>query len=174
MNMDTECAADRAALRRLLAEHHQSAAHWALACCRWQPQEAEDVLHTAYERILSGRARYSGRSTFRTWLFGVIRNCARESLRRLRRLSPMDAQPEPAAPERSNAGTPDRLEARRIRRALSRLSARQRDCLTLVFYCDMTIEQAAAVMQMPVGTARTHYARGKRRLARMLKEYGNG
>jgi len=38
-----------------------------------------------------------------------------------------------------------------------------------VFYQDLTIQEAAEVLAMPVGTARTHYERGKERLRLLLE-----
>lgn len=60
----------------------------------------------------------------------------------------------------------DRLGA--LRAALARLSQRQQEVLHLVFYQNLTVREAADVLAMPVGTARTHYERGKERLRTLL------
>ena len=52
--------------------------------------------------------------------------------------------------------------------ALERLSRRQREVLELVFYQDLSIEEAAQTLAISIGSARTHYARGKRSLAQRL------
>lgn len=145
-----------------------------MTCCRWDRRMAEDVLQTSYLKVLDGRATFAGRSTFRTWLFGVIRRTALEHRRRstLRRLVPLHVltgHAEPRALEVDPATALERRETtRELTAALAGLPRRQRELLHLVFYEDMSISQAAEVLNIAVGTARTHYERGKRRLRELL------
>ena len=53
-------------------------------------------------------------------------------------------------------------------RTVAELATRQRQVLHLVFYQDLTIEEASRVMNISLGTARTHFDRGKRRLRELL------
>ena len=71
-----------------LEKHHSSGFGWALSCCGRDPSEAEDVMQAVYLKILDGRARYRGESSFKTWLFAVIRKTAASERRQnfLRRL----------------------------------------------------------------------------------------
>ena len=61
---------------------------------------------------------------------------------------------------------------RNLLQAVAELSTRQRQLLHLVFYQDLTVEEASRVMNISVGTARTHFDRGKRRLREILIEQG--
>ena len=160
-----------------LARHHRAAFGWALACCRWDPAAAEDVLQTAYLKLLDGRARFAGHSDFKTFLFGVIRRTASETRRRraVRAALTLGMLPEENEARVEQAGTRHIVREERSREliaALSRLSSRQRDVLHLVFYQDLTIAAAANVMGISVGSARVHYERGKAQLRRLLGDNG--
>src|SRR5438034_9070636 len=65
-----------------LEQLHAAAFGWALSCCAWDRPAAEDALQSSYLKILDGRARFAGRSSFRTWVFGVIRRTAQAARRR--------------------------------------------------------------------------------------------
>src|SRR5262245_62333937 len=94
---------DRPEIEAQLLVHHAAGFGWALVCCRWDRAEAEDVLQTSYLKVLEGRARFGGRSSFRTWLLGVIRRTALERRRaralHLERLVAWLARGTPAAAE---------------------------------------------------------------------------
>jgi len=129
----------------------------------------------AYLKILDGRARFGGRSSFRTWLFGVIRRTAAEH-RRGRWLRSMsgprwrDARPSPPPSPETRLGEAESGHA--LRAALRELPARQREVLHLVFYQEMTLDEAARVLGISPGSARTHYHRGKIALQRRLGREG--
>ena len=159
-----------------LARHHRAAFGWALACCRWDPAAAEDVLQTAYLKVVDGRARFAGGAEFRTFLFGVIRRTASEERRRRAVRNALSLSwltqngHEPTVPA-TGLGMVVRDEANRaLIAALMRLSARQREVLHLVFYQDLSIADAASVIGISVGSARVHYERGKAHLRRLLGE----
>jgi RNA polymerase sigma-70 factor (ECF subfamily) len=145
---------------------HAAGFAWAMACCGRQRERAEDVLQTSYLKVLDGRARFEGRSSFKTFLFGVIRRTASEDRRRAAltgRFFGRDGH-EPTAPS-GDALTVERLA---LRTALERLSRRQREVLQLVLSMGMTLQEAAETLAISPGAAAMHYHRGKKRLAELL------
>ena len=150
---------------------HAAAFSWSLRMCNRQTQDAEDILQVVYERIIDGSAVFEARSSLRTWLFGVIARVARDQRRQARGRQAWWARWFGAD---DNEMTREPLEGdelqRRVQSALRRLAPRQREVLELVFYRDFTIEEAAQIIGIGLGSARTHYARGKLALSEMLPE----
>jgi RNA polymerase sigma-70 factor (ECF subfamily) len=170
-------ATRRNGIERKLESFHPSSYGWALVCCRWNRQEAEDVLQTSYLKAIEGRAKFNGHSSTRTWFFAVVRTTALERRRRAAVRSLAIERLRRWITGSDSAPTPERLteidERRdRLRRSMTRLSPRQREMLHLVFYQDLTIEEASHILGISVGSARTHYQRGKTRLRKLLAEDG--
>lgn len=162
---------------KVLEELHPQSHRWALTCCRGDREEARDVLQTVYLDVLAERARFNGHASARTWLFAVIRRTAaglrrRSAVRRVLLGRWARTLPEPDA----SPGPDTRLEAAEriasIREAMAALSARQRQVLELVFHHGLAIEEAARVLGISVGSARTHYERGKKAVLERLTESG--
>ena len=163
-------------IRSQLVLLHSDSFGWALHCSRFERGEAEETLQIAYLKVLEGRARFDGCASFRTWLFGVIRNTARERRRWQAARGALLArwwatETPPVAHEHNPLARIIRDdESRTLVEALAQLPERQRDVLHLVFYQDMSIAEAAGVLGLRLGTARTHYERGKSRLRVLLGE----
>jgi RNA polymerase sigma factor (sigma-70 family) len=155
---------DRAELERELERLHAASFGWALGCCGRNHDEAQEVLQTVYVKVLDGKARFGGRSSLKTWLFAVIRHTAlaHRRTRWIRSLALLRMPPpDPVVQQHSD-------DTKRLVAALRRLARRQREVLELVFYHDMTIEEAGQALQISVGSARVHYTRGKKRLEALL------
>ena len=137
----------RAQLEMLYAESFS----WAMVCCADDLSQAEDVLHMTYLKILDDRARFDGRSSFKTWLLGVIRYTAREQRRRRwlrwRRQTALEEAGAATAVEPAPDDTAQRSERlAQVRAACARLAERQREVLMLVFDHELSLDDAAAVM----------------------------
>ncbi len=164
-------------MERALADQlealHSDAFGWALHCCAGDHARAEDVLQNAYLKLAQERAKHDGRSSFKTWWFGVIRLTAHEEFRRLRyrdslvgKLLAFFIEEHHPAPSRQVEKDERNAE---LLRCLAQLPARQAEVLHLVFYQDLTIQEAANVMRVGLGSARQHYERGKARLRTLLQ-----
>jgi RNA polymerase sigma-70 factor (ECF subfamily) len=163
----------RAELEQQLEELHPLSFTWALGVCGRDADDAQEVLQETYLKIFEGKARFDGRSTLKTWLFAVIRRtaAARRRVRWLRDLRFISRDVSDVADGHDSAERrviySERTSA--LLRALDHLARRQREVIELVFYHDMTIEEAAGVVGVSVGTARVHYHRAKQRLLAELK-----
>jgi RNA polymerase sigma-70 factor (ECF subfamily) len=166
---------DDDALRAELERLHPESYGWALGCCGHDPAQAEEILQMAYLKILDGRARYRGEASFKTWLLALIRKTAADEWRRKNRRdahvraweleNDFDVVEAPIGDARERAEIQSALLT-----ALATLTARQQEVLQLVFYHDLSLSEAAAVMGIAIGSVRTHYERGKERLRECLKQ----
>lgn len=172
---------DQQGLRRQLETHHRESVGWTLCCCGRDRLRADEVLQRTYLKILEGKARFDDRGVFKTWLFSVIRNTARDERRRevLRRIGLLRYEVKVRATYAENGGQDaagEALDRERLREvfvaALGRLPGRQREALQLVFYHDLSLSEAAKVMGVSLGSARTHYERGKQALRLSLDKDG--
>lgn len=149
-----------------LEQLHPASYAWSLSCCRRDRDEAEEVLQDVYVKILEGKARFDGRSSLKTWLFAVIR---RTAAARARRRMVRDLLLAKWARQEVEVAPIEYSEtAEVLLTALKKLARRQREVLELVFYHDMTIEDAATALNVSLGTARVHYERGKKQLLAQL------
>lgn len=155
---------------KVLKKHHKDAFRWSLTLCNGDYPLAEDVLQDVYLKILEKKAVFKGKAVFKTWLFTVIRNTVKNKFRHRSHTieSTIDERFEITFEEEK-----DTTDSNQIGGLLKQLSLMQRSVLQLVFYESYTIEEAAEILEVSVGTARTHYKRGKMRLKQMMENLTN-
>jgi len=153
-------AGDAAALRTLY-ERHAGALFGYLYRLAGDRMTAEEILQDTMLAVWRSAAYFEGRSKVTTWLFGVARRQAHNRLRGR-------PGPEPAAAfEAVDPGAgPDELAIAAaggtpVAMAVDRLPAHHRDVIALVFVAGLPLADAAAVLEIPVGTvkSRLHHAR---------------
>jgi RNA polymerase sigma factor (sigma-70 family) len=154
---------------------HASSFGWALLCAGRNNEDARDILQQAYVKVYAGKATFEGRSSLRTWFFGIIRLTALEH-RRFRllrfRKAPLLTQDEADEAPSPSESVADRQMARAVAEVLLSLPERQRQVLHLVFYEGLSLREAAGVMDVALGSASQHYERAKLRMKQLLTEKG--
>jgi RNA polymerase sigma-70 factor (ECF subfamily) len=128
---------------------------------------ADDLAAAVFVEAFAGYASFDERrGSIRPWLFGIANNLVRRHRRteerRLRAFARHGVDPV------TDAGDLDRVEASgdgpRLARALARLAARDREVLLLHAWADMTYEEIAQALDIPVGTVRSRLARARERM----------
>ncbi len=155
--------------RSALEAMHGQVFGWALSRCNYEQMVAEDLVQQAYVELLTGRARFDGESSLKTFVFSVVHNLARNRFRRIAsrlRLTQQAArEDDPGVVQAVEPG-----EDLGVWKAVQTLPQRQRDIVELVFCRDMTIEEASRVMGVTTGTGRVHYDRAKKALKEKLRD----
>ncbi len=160
--------------RKALEAIHIQLYGWALTRCGFDRSAAEDLMQEAYVAVLSGAARFDNKSSLKTFLFGVVQNLARSRFRQIAsRMRLITTYTAGADDQGQDEARMDDRASCQVWKAVEALPARQRDVTELVFCRDMTIEEAAAVMGVSVGTGRVHYDRAKKALAGRLSALRN-
>ena len=126
-------------------------------------EAAEDLLHETFVQALRGLDRLAAATSPRAWLFGIARRVGLAALRR-RRMQPL---PEGLAAAQAQEAD-DRLD--RMRRAIGRLPPHQRETLQLRLVDDLSYDEIAAVLEIPVGTVRSRLHNAVRTLGELVKD----
>ena len=132
------------------------------------PAAADDLVVETFLRLQRHRARWRPGTPLRPWLFTIARNLARNR-RRAERLwgwLPLSAAPAVAASE----ATSDDGIRRRVAAAFAALPAAQREACSLRLLGDLSLEEIAHVMRVPVGTVKSRLFHGLRRLRALLAD----
>jgi RNA polymerase sigma-70 factor (ECF subfamily) len=101
-------------------------------------------------------------------MFRIVHNLWIDTLRKKHVDSDVDLSDADVAGEDGRHTTETRLELADVRSAIARLPAEQRDVLVLVCIEDVSYRDAAAILEVPIGTITSRLARARQALAAAL------
>jgi RNA polymerase sigma factor (sigma-70 family) len=126
---------------------------------------ADDLVQDTLERAWAKLHLYRRGTDLRAWLFTVMHNVHVNRVRASRATDPLgDEMPELA--QRAPQG--DALLVRDLDRGIARLPAEQRAVLLLVTLEEMSYEQVARTLGIPIGTVMSRLSRAREKLRAMM------
>ncbi|CAN7293529.1 RNA polymerase sigma factor [Knoellia sp. LjRoot47] len=129
---------------------------------------AEDLVQEAFIRLSRSAGRIRQRGNAAAYLRSIVINLARDHNRRglvSLRHRPSALPDAPSAEEDAHT----RAERQEVIDALRALPRRQRDCVTLRYYLDLSIPDIAETLGLSANTVKTHLQRGMASLATTLE-----
>jgi RNA polymerase sigma-70 factor (ECF subfamily) len=154
-----------------VVRRHEAAIHGYLAR-RAGRQAADDLLAEVWLRAFAARGGYdTGYADARPWLYGIARNVLREHWRTSSGTEPtiiadMGVDPWDGIDDRLDSAS----RAEEVVSAVRALPTAEREVLLLVVWEDLTPAEAATVLGVPQGTARSRLHRARATLRRVLGE----
>ncbi len=127
---------------------------------------ADDLAQETFVLAWKNLRRFRFESRFSTWIYRIAFNAWQSEARRKREV-PLDGEID----ENANAPScemPDIVARVDLERAMATLSDAERAAIAACYYADLSHEEAAVVLGIPLGTVKTHVLRGKAKLRAAL------
>jgi RNA polymerase sigma-70 factor, ECF subfamily len=164
---------DRLAMQVLYARHHVRVFRFVIRIVRDQ-STAEDLISDVFLDVWRQAGRFQGRSSVSTWMLAIARFKALSALRR-RQDEEFDENSTAAVED----GADDPLtslekkdKSALIKRCLAGLSTQHREIIDLVYYHEKSVEETAAILDIPENTVKTRMFYARKRLSELLKAQG--
>lgn len=132
------------------------------------PDRADDLVQDTLERAWSRYSRWQKRGELRAWMFGIMHNHFIDGVRAAGRRTDQTAPGDlPDAPVR--ATQTDQLEVRDLDRCLLALPAEQREVLLLIAVEDLSYQETARILSVPIGTVMSRLSRAREKLGALMQ-----
>jgi RNA polymerase sigma-70 factor (ECF subfamily) len=130
---------------------------------------AEDIVQEAFIRLYNAADRIGERDKAAAYLRSIVLNLARDHNRRgLLSMRHQDSMIDPRQPDAPDEKVLQSEEHSAIMDALGALPARQRECLVLRFYLELSEREIAETLGISPNSVKTHSRRGIASLAASL------
>jgi len=133
-------------------------------------EDADDLVQITVERALLRFSQWRPDSPLESWMFGIMKNAWIDEVRARVRRDRVFA-PEEAGEHVGEASHERQVNALSIQTAMAELPDEQRMAIGLVLVEGLSYKEAAAVLDVPIGTLTSRLARGRDALAAMLSDH---
>jgi RNA polymerase sigma-70 factor (ECF subfamily) len=145
-------------------------AHW-LAQDR---TEAEDLVQETYTKALKGFSSFQPGTNFRAWMYRILRNTFLTSRTGLKASAtmPLDAEDEmelSAGPETPESILIDQSQQQLLQTAIEALPLHFREALLLCEVEEMSYQEIAETLSIPIGTVMSRLSRARKALRESLQ-----
>jgi len=135
------------------------------------PVAAEEAVQEVFVKVFRSLPTFDGGAAFSTWLFRVTRNTCLDMFRAGKR------RPIPVDPvDLATRTTPDHadwvIDAAAVEHAMRALQPEDREALSAVTVFGLSYGEAAAALDVPVGTVKSRVFRARRTLVSVLRPTG--
>ena len=195
-DLDALKAGDEGAFRALIQRHHGPMLRLAMAYVR-DRGVAEEVVQETWLTCLRSLDKFEGRSSLKTWLFGIVMNLARSRKRKEARILPFasfwqrdDSDKKRPTVDPSRFGTDDLWASRpdswsnvpeskllsietlqRVKQAIESLPAKQREVITMRDVAGLDADEVCGLLSISAENQRVRLHRARAAVRKTLEEY---
>lgn len=175
MLAETECIrraseGDHAAFSRLVSAYQSTLRMQLRHLAHGEASLADDLAQEALILAWKYLPSFRREARFSTWLYRIAYHCFLMHTRKRVEVA-HDSAHEPAeAPDRA-VDTVDPAQRMDVERALARLPEHERVAIIHCYYLDLSHDEAAAVLDIPIGTLKSRVLRAKARLRERLSAW---
>lgn len=164
---------DRHAFATLVRRHQSPLRAFARRLCAGDLARADDTAQEAFLLAYRHLSSWRREAPLRSWLLKLCYRAFLTDQRRAHRRHEQLDDDLGTRPPATEPGAPplDPTQRRDVTRAMGELRPEERAALALCFQEGLTHDEAAAVLDVPLGTLKSHVARGKERLRALLSGY---
>ena len=173
--IDRSAAGDQEAFRQLVIRHHRLVINVAFRALG-ELSLAEDVAQEVFLKVYKALPGYRHEKPFKHWLHRGAANAVTDALRRRRPLVSLDGMEQPPASRESDpmdVATRHDLQ-KSVRQAIASLPSHYRDTIALQAFGELSYEEIAKALDIPLGTVMSRLSGAKRLLRERLGDLVHG
>jgi RNA polymerase sigma factor (sigma-70 family) len=156
---------DQHAFGELVRRHQSSVRGLLRQLTRTDVSLADDLAQETFIRVYKNIRSFRGEARFSTWLYRIAYNCFREDARKRKELVGVD---EELLQAERDPQTVDPGLRHDLMHALNLLPLHERTAVVLCCQNGLSHDEAARVLEIPLGTVKTNVLRGREKLKRTL------